>query len=228
MTFGVVPDAPVTGYGYIQKGETFDASPTQPGDGESSSPGGGFRIAAFVEKPDLDSAKAYVASGEYLWNTGTFAWSVKSLRTALQRFAPELARRLEAIRIRWQVAGEPEIRDLYELLPNISIDYALLEHADNVLVVQGEHQRIDIGDLNALAQIWPADEDQNAGRGMWVSRNSARNIVYTSGRLVALVGVNDTIVVVTDDVVLVCARDQSQEVGALVQELDTPMQAQYL
>ena len=220
VTIGLEPVSAATSYGYIRKGTLFQ------GDDNKARV---FYALGFVEKPDPDVAKQLYEAGGYLWNTGTFAWSVKSLQAALQRFAPELATGLEAIGTCWQAgARESEIRHLYALLPDISIDYALMEHADDVFVVLGEYQRVDVGDLNALAQIWPADENQNAGHGMWVSRNSAGNIVHTSGRLVALVGVNNIIVVVTDDVVLVCARDQSQEVRTLIKELDASMGAQYL
>jgi mannose-1-phosphate guanylyltransferase len=182
-----------------------------------------------VEKPDASLAKQLYKTGRYFWNTGTFAWSLNTLRTALQQFAPQLYKGLETIRQKWQANGRnTDIKDVYETLPYISIDYALMEEAGDVLVVRGEFQRIDMGDLNALAQIWPVDEHQTAGMGKWLSHNSKGNIVYSPQRLVALVGVQDTVVVVTDDVVLVCPKEQSQAVRELVEELKISKREQYL
>lgn len=220
VTIGLKPAYAATNYGYIKIDE-----PVHNNNDERKV----LHALGFVEKPDRNAAKQFYEAGEYLWNTGTFAWSIESLRSALREVAPELAKGVEAIRAQLQAgASASEVEELYASLPNISIDYALMEHATNILVLLGEYRRLDVGDLNALAQIWPTDENENAGRGIWMTHKSTRNIVHSSGQLVALVGVDDMIVVVTDDVVLVCARDQSQEVRSLVHELDTSIQARYL
>ncbi len=220
ITIGLEPQWAAVNYGYIQKGVPFPNQKQYPNV---------FRANRFVEKPGPDLAKRFYESGEYVWNTGTFAWSVKSLNSALKQVSPKLSSGLDAIRSRLSAgAADADIRDLYAQLPDISIDYALLEYAEDVLVVQGAYQRIDAGDLQGLAHLLPVDENQNAGHGTWKSLHSSRNVVYTSGPLVVLIGVHDTIVVATEDVILVCAKNQTRDVRALLQSLDASMQTQYL
>lgn len=219
VTVGLPPASPVSNYGYILKGEAVDGSRGGPEV---------FRAIRFVEKPAPDLARQLYDTGAYLWNSGTFAWSVTSFHAALQKSAPQLAEGVRALRNGLKTgAGESRFREVYASLPDISIDYALLERADDVLVVEGQFKRVDVGDLSALAEIWPADEDQNAGRGTWIAHESQGNVLYSSGPLLALVGVDDMIVIATEDVVLICAKDRSQSVGRIVQALGKPALEKY-
>jgi mannose-1-phosphate guanylyltransferase len=209
VTIGLRPAFASTAYGYLQLGAPLTAQHF----------GGAYRVRAFLEKPAADQAATLLEAGGYLWNTGTFAWTVRTFRDTVARCAPDLARGLEAIAHDRSPASAEVRAALYAELPDISIDYALMERAENIVVVEGEFDRIDVGDLRSLARLFPGDDNGNAGNGRLVAHNSARNIVYTPGRLTALLGVQDTIVIVTDDVVLVCAKDHAQEVLKIVHTL---------
>lgn len=218
ISLGLRPTRPATNYGYIQLGVALEQWKDRKV----------FKALRFVEKPAIEIAQEFCASGDYLWNTGTFAWRVSSFLGALQQGTPEFVKGITVLLSRWHAGVDSkELSELYAQLPDISIDYALLERVDNLLVLEGSYQRIDVGDLVNLTQLWPADDKQNAGRGEWRSHKSSRNTIYSEGPLVALVGVSDTVVVVTKDVVLVCAKSHSQDIQALLDGLDAPLQARY-
>ncbi len=207
VTVGLRPTAPATGYGYLCLGDPL------PETGAWAA----RRVTRFVEKPAAEQAAALVEAGNCYWNTGTFAWTVPTFFDAVARHAPSLAEGLTALRA--SRPGTAAFEAAYGALPDISIDYALMEHAGDVVAVEGRFQRIDVGDLRSLAMLLPTDGNGNASTSAWIGRDSRNNIVYSPGRLTALVGISETMVIVTDDIVLVCPKQQSQEIFALVKEL---------
>ena len=204
VTFGIHPTHAETGYGYIRKGEPIARS-------------GGHEVAAFVEKPDETTARQYVDSGEYGWNSGMFCFSAGACLEALNRFAPEIA---ESTRACWEgmdASQQPmEIPlDRFSEVPSNSIDYAVMEKASNCAVVGGDFGWSDIGSWKAMAELYESDEAGNRIQGKAVLVESRDCFVKGEERLVAVVGVDELVVVDTGDAVLVANRDRVQDVALL-------------
>ena len=212
VTFGIRPEYPETGFGYI---EADQASPLT----------AGFKVARFVEKPDKQKATAYLAAGNYLWNSGMFCFSVGTLLAELDTYAPEVLsavkRVLDSSRIT-QAHKHLAVTldsDSFADVPDISIDYALLERSSRVATVPCDIGWSDIGSWNAMSELTPEDEQGNRFEGEVLVYSSANNYVQSPERLVALVGVQDLIVVDTPDALLVAHKDQAQDVKHIVSQL---------
>ncbi len=207
VTLGIEPTRAETGYGYIEKGAAR-------GDGA-------FAVTAFREKPDRDTATAYVQSGRYLWNAGIFVAQVAAIRQALHTHMPDLqaaARPLETLPLAELPAA---VERLFALAPSQSIDYGVMEKAPNVAVVPAAVGWSDVGSWQATAELLPGDAQGNRvlqGAGVFVDAHD--NLVDAAGRTVALVGVHGLAVVVTADAVLVTPLDRSQDVRQVVQALE--------
>lgn len=210
VTIGIKPHEPSTGFGYIEMGDIVGSF-------------GGVvfnRAVRFVEKPNRATAEQYVASGRYVWNSGMFIWSVPTIEAALKAHQPELGARVDE----WShLAGRADFMDRltesFSAVKKISIDYAVMEKADNILVTEGTFAWDDVGAWPALERHFPSDASGNVKIGDVAVVNSARNIVLSHGRLTALVGVEDAIVVQTEDVTLVCKREHAQDIKALLAQL---------
>ncbi|MBU1693994.1 MAG: NTP transferase domain-containing protein [Verrucomicrobia bacterium] len=210
ITIGIQPTEPSTAYGYIEAGEAA---------GESG--GTGFlRARRFVEKPDLETATRYCAEGRFYWNSGMFIWSAAVLERAFQKHQPVLARLMERVRT---AVGGPNFKRLlkkeYESLERISVDYALMEKAGHILMARGRFAWDDVGSWTAVAAYLKRDGAGNAVRGQMEALEARDNVVVSDGRLTALVGVRNLIVVQADGVTLVCAQDHAQEVKKLVEQM---------
>lgn len=211
LTFGVRPDRPETGYGYIEAGGPLAGHPQA------------MAVRAFTEKPDLPTAQRWLAGGRHLWNSGMFAWRASVVLDGLRRHQPGMAEALlSAAR-----AGTPgtdafaaALEDAYQQVPAISIDYALMERAQNAAVLVADFEWNDVGHWLAMRSLWPADAQGNASFGKTVSVDSGDCIVYGPRRTTALVGVRDLVVVDTDDVLLVCDAQRAQDVRRVIEELE--------
>ncbi len=212
-TVGIRPAHPATGYGYIRRG------------GVHGTHGGRevFAVERFVEKPDLETARGYLEDGGYLWNAGMFIWSSPAIASELERLTPGLWRAMHSIG-----DGLAAGRDLDELmdevypgLEKISIDYAVMEKASRVVVLESAFDWDDVGEWPALARHYPADAEGNVARGEVLFEESSGNIVVSRepGHLVALLGVEDLVVVRTVDATLVCRKDKAQAIKGLVKRL---------
>lgn len=211
VTFGIVPTRAETGYGYIETGDPLaDATPAR-------------RVARFREKPDRATAEDYLASGRHLWNSGMFAWRASVVADGLERHAPGLLGPLRAL-ARSVAAGTTgfaaALEQAYEALPSISIDYALMERADNAVVLPAAFQWNDVGHWLALRELNVPDAAGNAGRGRVVAIDAHDNIVHGEGRLTALLGVRDLVVVTTDRVTMVCPAERAQDVKLLLDRVE--------
>lgn len=211
VTFGIVPNKPETGYGYIQQGETINTYR-----------GSTHRVAAFVEKPDITTAEHYLASGEYLWNSGMFLFRASRFLEELARWQPEVlgacqqallkdAHDLDFIRV---------CPDAFATCPNISVDYAVMEKTMDAVVVPLDAGWNDVGAWSAVWEDGKQDQDGNVLRGDALIHNAHNNLVHTEHRLVALVGVDDLVVIDTKDATLVARRDQVQDVKKIVDQLN--------
>ena len=206
VTFGVVPDRAETGYGYIRRG---------------AGPGPAFSVGEFVEKPDSATARGYVESGEYYWNSGMFMFRASAYLAELGRYAPAM---LAACRAALAAAG----RDLdflrlpaqeFASCPSDSIDYAVMERTDRAVVVPLAAGWSDVGSWAALADALPRDAEGNVTAGDVLTEDSSGCYLHSTSRLVAAVGLRDHVVVETKDAVLVAPRDRVQDVKELVAEL---------
>jgi mannose-1-phosphate guanylyltransferase/mannose-6-phosphate isomerase len=211
VTFGIVPSAPETGYGYIQRGEEETA-------GQMS---GVYRIARFVEKPSLERARQFLQSGEYLWNSGMFMFRAGRYLQELERFAPQIARVCRSC-----FEGAKADLDFmrleakcFEQCPSDSIDYAVMEKTSDAVVVPLDAGWSDVGSWSALHEASEADGHGNVSRGDVISEDSEGCYLYSESRLVAAVGLRDHVVVETKDAVLVAPKNRVQDVKKLVARL---------
>jgi mannose-1-phosphate guanylyltransferase len=210
VTLGITPTSPATGFGYVQRGAATEVD-------------GVAEAASFREKPDRATAEEYLASGQYLWNSGMFVWRARTVLDALAEHLPESADGLA--RIVAAPAGparERVLAEVFPTLPKISVDYAVLEPAaaepGRVLVADLDVDWLDVGSWPALAHPLETDEAGNAVRGPAVVVDGAGNIVFSDDpdHLVALVGVRDSVVVHTADVTMVCAVSDAERVKQLL------------
>jgi mannose-1-phosphate guanylyltransferase len=220
VTIGIKPAEPSTGYGYIQVGEALP-----PPQGAKKYKTTFFRAERFVEKPHFDRALEYVNSGQYRWNAGMFVWSFVTVTEGLQKHQPEMYAACQ----RWfKVANQPAklakvLAKEYPGIKKISIDYALMEHAQNVIVADGAFEWDDLGSWTALARHLKADPEGNCAVADFIHVDAARNIIFdarTKNRTpIAVVGLRDSILVQTDDAVLLAHKSQAQKVKELVKKL---------
>lgn len=207
VTFGIPPAHPETGFGYIAAGDAVtDAR--------------GHRVAAFIEKPDVERAAAMLAAGGHYWNSGMFCFRVGSLIEAFAGLAPAMLAEAEAC---WQATAaqcseaycEIEAKS-FARLPDISIDYAIMEKAGNVAMVPADFDWTDVGSWKALADLVPPDEQGNRNLGEVIHVGSRNCYVQSEDRLVATLGLDDLVIVDTPDALLVSHRDQTQRVKEIV------------
>ncbi len=219
VTFGVVPNAPETGFGYIEMGDALDSK-------------GGSRVKRFVEKPDLDTAKGFLQAGTFLWNSGMFCFTVGTFISELEKYAPQMLEQAIACQMASQPAdfGSLVQQELpsehFCALEDISIDYALMERSDRVAVIPAAFDWSDIGSWTAMSALVDADADNNRAAGNAIFVDSRDNYVQSEGRLIATVGVEGLVVVETADAILVARADRAQDVRKVVKQLkDTDNEA---
>jgi mannose-1-phosphate guanylyltransferase len=211
VTMGITPTFPSTGYGYIK----YDRNSAIPA-GEKT----GYEVLEFVEKPDGVKARAYLDSGNYLWNSGMFVWKTSLILASFERFLPRLYRKLITLE---PYIGAPEERamleEVYPTLPDISIDYGVMERAEDVVVIPGDFCWNDVGCWDSLGSVFPPDEKGNIAKGDFIDIETKNSILYSNHRLIAAVGLEDMIVVETSDALLVCPKKKAQDVKKVVDEL---------
>ena len=210
MTIGIAPSEPSSAYGYIEAGDPW----IQFGEIEF------FHAKRFVEKPNVETAQHYLATGKYSWNSGMFVWSVRSICRAFQAHRPALAASIDV----WatqpdDVALQSALERDFPGLEKISIDYAIMEKALNVVVCKGRFEWDDVGSWPALEAHLPKDGNGNATQGDVVVLDGDSNIVVSDGRLTALIGVKNLVVVQADGVTLVCDKAHSQDIKQLLATL---------
>jgi mannose-1-phosphate guanylyltransferase/mannose-6-phosphate isomerase len=218
VTFGIVPTAPATGYGYIRRGDPEKKVPEA------------FDVAEFVEKPDRARASAFLADGRYFWNSGMFVFTARRYLEELRRFRPDIMASVDA-------AVEQAARDLdflrldaaaFGRCPAESIDYAVMERTREASVVRGDFSWSDIGSWSALWELDPKDGKGNSVRGDVYLDGAADCYVRAEDRLVAALGVRDLVIVETDDAVLVAHKDRAQDVKQAVEHLKSSRRDEHI
>ena len=210
VVLGLKPSRPETGYGYVRRGPHAGRREGQ----------GIYRVEKFTEKPALAVARRYVASRKYLWNGGMFIWRASTLARNIVRYQPRMARILDKIARAGGVRSRQVLWREYPRLEKISIDYALMEKIPQVFVVPAEIGWSDVGSWAVVYELSRKDRERNVQPLQSLALGARGNMIVSADKLVVAVGVHDLVIVETEDALLVCARDRSQDVGKAVQEIE--------
>ena len=220
ITIGIKPHYAETGYGYIQRGEKISRSITKDV----------FKVKTFAEKPNQDTAERFLKSGDFLWNSGMFIWSTALIMKEFKRYQPEIAEGLKEICKAVDTAHMYKtIKRVYARMKSVSIDYAIMEVAKRVCILEADFKWNDVGSWEAAYHISEKDQQSNAMKTKESCVIEAKNnYVYSKKKLVALVDVEDLVVVETDDALLICKKGKSQKVKNVVDALRQNNLMEYL
>jgi len=219
VTLGIQPDRPATGLGYIERGEKL----AEVGGLEV------YRVKKFTEKPDLATAQAFIESGRYYWNSGMFIWKVSTILREFEKHMPQLHAQLMEIDAALGMAEERAVLErVWSKVENETIDYGIMERAEDVAVIPVDIGWSDVGSWATLLELLPADEEGNVIIGQHVGLDTRGCLIHSSRRLVTAIGLEGMIVVDTEDALLVCPKDRAQEVKKLVDTLKKMGREEYL
>ena len=201
VTFGIKPTYPETGYGYIKTAQCFET---------------GFEVEKFVEKPDLVTAQEYLNSGKFYWNAGIFMAKISTLLDEFAKYEPEIFATLKNL----DFSNSTKINySIYEAMPSISIDYAIMEKSDKIALIELESDWNDLGSWQSLYEIKPKDENGNVLTGKVVVNDVKNSFIYSQKELVAVSGLEDVVIVETEDAIMACKMSDSQSVKKLYEKL---------
>lgn len=205
VTIGITPTYPEIGYGYINFGEEK---------------GDAYQVERFVEKPDLPTAKKYLSSGKYLWNSGMFVWKISSIMANMKEFMPDVAEGAERIAASF---GTPDFEEVlvreFTAFPSESVDFGIMEKASDIYTLPGSFGWDDVGSWLAVERINETDENKNFISGDVIAVDAERTTVCGGKRLIAAIGTEDLVIVDTDDVLLVCSKNNTQDVKKVIAQL---------
>lgn len=202
MTIGITATYPSTGYGYIK----YEKSQEQ-----------AKKVLEFKEKPDEETAKKYIASGEYAWNSGMFIWRASTILRRFEEFLPDIYRQLLQMGEAMNTPDEDRvISEIYPEIRSISVDYGIMEKSSDVMVIPAEFGWSDVGCWDNLGVLYKPDDNGNIVHGRHIGIDTKNSVIYSEGKLVATIDIDNIVVVETDDTVLVCNKDKSQEVRKIV------------
>ncbi|MGG4400605.1 mannose-1-phosphate guanylyltransferase [Paenibacillus amylolyticus] len=219
VTLGIQPTYPETGYGYIQNGNQ-----TQEVNGLSV-----HKVSQFVEKPDFATAQTYLEAGNFLWNSGIFVWKANTIRYYIQELMPEMHDILETMKTVLHLENRDQLlRSEFLKMPDQSIDYGIMEKVSDIYVIPCVFGWDDVGSWTALERINDLDENGNVIRGNILNLDTKRCIIESNGKLIATLGIEDLIIVETEDVTLICTKEKAQEVKLLLKELRMQKMEEYL
>lgn len=219
VTLGIAPSFPSTGYGYIKQGESLRGAEGFPV----------YRAERFTEKPTLETALHMVESGEYSWNSGMFIWRVERVMEEFQRQMPDFYVQLAQVETALGGTGyQPTLNRVWPEVVKQTIDYGVMEGAEDVAVIPVDIGWSDIGSWTSLSEILPTDREGNTIVGPHVGIDTRETVVFGGKRLIATIGLEGMVIVDTEDALLVCPRDREQEVRAIVRQLDREDRGEYL
>jgi mannose-1-phosphate guanylyltransferase len=208
VTIGINPTYPETGYGYINFSRSGDENR------------GVYRVNRFVEKPDTDTAKEYLNSGQYLWNSGMFVWKLSTIMSKFQELMPDVHEGIRAIR---DAFSTPEyscvLKNTFANFKSESIDYGIMEKSENIYTIPGSFGWDDVGSWLALERVNKTSESGNMVQGDVITIGTKDSIIVGNKKLIATVGLEDIVIVDTDDALLVCAKDSTQDVKKVIENL---------
>lgn len=224
VTVGITPSRPATGFGYIKIGHDLgkiDHGLTL------------FKVESFTEKPNQATAQAFISTGKYFWNANMYVWAAKTLQTAFEKYMPSLYEVTKELEHLNPVDFHKALPDIYSKAEAISIDYAISEKADNLVLIPGDFGWNDVGDWKVVYDLGIKNLEGNVVIGEkdehhTLAVKSQNNLIHTNGKLVALVGVNDMIIVDTDEILMIVPKNDSQDVKKLVERLKEEKKEEYL
>lgn len=219
VTLGITPNYPETGYGYIESTDRklvvnqMDV----------------LEVNQFVEKPDINKAKQYLAAGNYYWNSGIFIWKTATIRRYIKEFMPEMHDILETMKSAFRSHDKNEIIKMeFHRMPDQSIDYGIMEKVNNIYVIPCIFGWDDVGSWTALERISEVDSNGNVIKGNVLSIDTKGSIIESNGKLIATLGLEDLIIIDTEDVTLICSKHRAQEIKSIIKELRNQKLDQYL
>jgi len=219
VTIGITPTYPATGYGYVKTAEDITGK-------EKISQ---FKVERFVEKPNEETAANYLQQGGFYWNSGLFVFKVSVFLEAVEKYAPDLYADLRKIQADLgQPTYEQTLDTIYRAVESISVDYGIMEHAQNIYLVEGNFDWNDLGSWESVYLTDKKDENGNAGAGEVILENTKNSYVYSDKGLIAVVGLEDVIVVQDGNTTLVCKRENAEDVKKIVENLKAKKKDQYL
>lgn len=201
VTFGIKPNYPETGYGYINTLKPLDI---------------GFKVKEFVEKPNLETAEKYLKAGTYYWNSGIFMFKASTMIAEIEKNAPEIAKIAQNVDFT-KSSDIPFVE--FDKMPSISIDYAVMEKSDKIALVALESDWNDLGSWQSIYDVSKKDEHNNVFIGHVIDEGSKNSFVYASSKLVTTIGLEDTVIVETEDAILACKKDRTQDVKHIYETL---------
>lgn len=221
LTIGIKPARAETGYGYIQFSDEEGNNPYKAR--------GVYRVKTFAEKPIQETAERFLASGDFLWNSGMFVWKVKTILKEIEYHLPDLYAELKSLQPQIGTSGyKNALEHSYGVIRGISIDYGVMEKAGNVFVVKGDFGWSDVGSWDEVVRLAKGDREGNALFGKVLARESRNNFVDAGSKIVATIGIENLIVIVTDDAVLICGKGKSQDVKEIVDYVRRKQMNEYL
>lgn len=210
ITIGIMPSYPETGYGYINFERNFD----------NSRGNNVYKVNSFVEKPDLDTAKEYLASGRYLWNSGMFVWKASSILLNIRELLPNVYEGLEKI---YEAINENNseivLKEEFENMQSESIDYGIMERASNIYTIPGSFGWDDVGSWLAVERINKTNEDGNVIKGNVITIDTKKSIIQAQDKLIATVGIKNVIIINTDDVLLIANKEDAHNIKKVIENL---------
>lgn len=224
VTVGITPNYPTSAFGYIKVGKEIKKL-----DRDLNL----FKVDSFTEKPNLATAIAFISTGRYFWNANMYVWSAKTLLAAFNKHMPSMAKLTRGLEKLKTEKFHQALPAIYAEAEAISIDYAISEKADNLVLIPGDFGWNDVGDWKVVYNLGKKDQAGNVIMGenkktKTLTINANNNLIHTDGRLVALYGIKDMIVIDTDEILMICPKEKSQEVKKLVEQLKVDKQDQYL
>lgn len=222
LTIGIQPTHPETGYGYIQV--VNEEGPQNPYFGR-----GVLKVKTFAEKPNLQTAERFLSSGDFLWNSGMFVWRADAILREIQRQLPDLYHELEKIdRTIGTPQYQPTLEIAYGLIRGISIDYGVMEKTDQVFVIPASIGWSDLGSWDEVSRVSGKDDSGNSITGKVIQKDTKNSFIFSPGKVVATIGVEDLIIVNTDDALLICKKGRSQDVKEISDYLKRKQMTEYL
>lgn len=210
VTMGIKPTHPETGYGYIHFGQVYHRI-----DDDRV-----YRVKAFTEKPDLDTARSFLEDGNYLWNSGMFVWNINTILKEIENHMPHLSESLAKIEKALDTDLEEKvIRDEFKKIEGISIDYGIMEKAENIFVLPGDFGWDDLGSWPALERVKKMDKDGNVILGKHYGIDTRNSIIHSPDKVVTTIGLENIVIVNTEDAILICDKNRAQEVKEIRQIL---------
>lgn len=215
VTLGITPNYPETGYGYIK----FDSSKVI---------GNAKAVEKFVEKPDLETAKEYLASGEYLWNSGMFVWKVSTILKKFKQYMPDIYEGLIKIKNAVGTKEEEILNREFTAFRSESVDYGIMEHADYIYSIPGNFGWDDVGSWLAVERIKNVNQDNNVIAGNVITVNTKNCTIEGTEKLIAAVGLQDIVIVDTEDAILICNKENAGEIKQVLTKLREEKKEKYL